>query len=164
VRHRIDDLLHRVAAAVRSARRRDREALDRLRARLARQEPRRRVREVLARMEAAIRRLGAWQAAYFRKEEMRLERLGARLEPANVTKLLRRGFALVLQDGHLVTGSGQVAAGDAVRIALAEGWLDARITSTGAGEDPLPGRTKPGGDGDEARSGGSAVDPLFRRR
>ncbi len=162
--HRIDDLLHRAAAAVRSPRRRERERLERLRARLSRQEPRRRVREVVARMEAATRRLGAWQAAYFRKEGMRLERLHARLQPANVAKLLGRGFALVLKSGHLVTRSEQVSPDDALRIALAEGWVDARVASRDTGEDPLPGRGRPGGDVGEAPSGGSAVDPLFRRR
>jgi exodeoxyribonuclease VII large subunit len=163
-RHGLDDLLHRAAAAASADARRGREVLDRLRARLARQEPRRRVREVIARMEAATRRLGAWQAATFRREGLRLERLRSRLEPANVAMLLRRGFALVLKDGHLVTGSGQVVADDALRIALAEGWLDARVTSTDAGEDPLPGRRKPGGDGGEAPIGGSPVDPPLRRR
>jgi exodeoxyribonuclease VII large subunit len=163
-RHRLDDLLHRAKAAALAPRRREREGLDRLRARLARLEPRRRVRELVGRMEAATRRLGAWQAAYFRREGLRLERLAARLEPANVTKLLRRGFALVLQNGHLVTESGQVSADDAVRIALAQGWLDARITAVDAGEDPLPLRTKPGGDAGGSPSGGSPVDPPFRRR
>lgn len=163
-RHRVDDLLHRAAAALRAPRQRDRERIERLRARLSRQEPRRRVRMLTARTEAAARRLGAWQAAYFRREGMRVERLQARLEPANVAKLLRRGFALVLKNGHLVTGSGQVAPDDALRIALASGWADARVTSTGAGDDPLPGREKPGGDGGEASSGGSAVDPPSRRR
>ena len=163
-RHRVDDLLHRAAAAVRAPRRRERERVERLRARLGRQEPRRRVREVLARMEAATRRLGAWQAAYFRREGMRLERLSARLEPANVAKLLGRGFALVLKNGHLVTRSGQISPDDAVRIALAEGWVDARVTARDAGEDPLPGRGKPGGDGGESRSGGTPVDPPFPHR
>jgi exodeoxyribonuclease VII large subunit len=162
--HRLDDLLHRAAAAERAARRRDRDGLERLRARLARQEPRRRVREVIARMETAARRLGAWEAAYFRREGLRLERLRARLAPANVAELLRRGFALVLRDGHLVTRSGQTATDDAVRIALAEGWLDARVTSTDAGEDPLPVRVRPGGDEEWKASGGSPVDPPFRRR
>ena len=148
-RHALDDLLHRAAAAALAPRRRDREVLDRLRTRLSRQEPRRRVREVLARMDAANRRLGAWQAAYFRREGLRLERLRSRLEPANVAKLLRRGFALVLKNGHLVTDSGQIAIDDAVRIALALGWLDARITAADVGEDPLPGRPKPGGHGEQ---------------
>jgi exodeoxyribonuclease VII large subunit len=104
-------------------------------------------------MEAATRRLGAWQERRFRDEALRLERLAARLEPANVAKLLGRGFALVVKDGHLVTRSARLATDDAVRIALAEGWVDARVTSRDAGEDPLPGR-RPEGDA------GAAGPPL----
>ncbi len=62
-------------------------------------------------MEAATRRLGAWQAAYFRREGLRVERLAGRLEPANVAKLLARGFALVLRDGRLVAALGGRGAG-----------------------------------------------------
>jgi exodeoxyribonuclease VII large subunit len=163
-RHRTDDLLHRAAAAMRAPRRGARQRLDALRSRLARQEPRRRVREVLLRMEAATRKLGAWQAGYFRRETLRLERVTARLEPANVTKLLARGFALVLKDGRLVARSADAAAGDALRIALAHGWLDARVVSANQGEDPLPGRSGPSGGPGVPDSGGSAVDPLSRRR
>jgi exodeoxyribonuclease VII large subunit len=163
-RHRTDDLVHRAAAAARGPRRRERLRLDALRARLARQEPRRRVREVVLRMEGATRRLGAWQAAYFRRETLRLERLAARLEPANVAKLLARGFALVLKEGHVVTRSVQAAADDAVRIVLAEGWLDARVTGRDAGDDPLPGRSAPGRGERDPDSGGGAVDPFLRRR
>jgi exodeoxyribonuclease VII large subunit len=114
-------------------------------------------------MEAATRRLGAWQAAYFRREGLRLERLAGRLEPANVAKLLRRGFALVLRDGHLVTRSASVAPGDGVRVALAEGWLDAQVTGRDDGGDPLPGRSGSSGGLSEGTPGGSAVDPLSRR-
>jgi exodeoxyribonuclease VII large subunit len=162
-RHRLDDLLHRAAGAAAAPGRAARQRLDGLRARLGRQEPRRRVREVLARMEAATRRLGAWQAAYFRREGLRVERLSARLEPANVAKLLARGFALVLRDGHLVARSAAVADGDAVRIALAQGWLDARVTARDGGDDPLPGRRGPIEGGAGGPPGGSGVDPLSRR-
>jgi exodeoxyribonuclease VII large subunit len=162
-RHRTDDLLHRAAAALRAPRRRARQRLDALRARLARQEPRSRVRQVLLRMEAATRKLGTWQAAYFRRETLRLERVTARLEPANVAKLLARGFALVLKDGHLVARSSQAALDDALRIALAQGWLDVRVIGCDRGEDPLPGRSGPAGVNGNPASGGSAVDPLSRR-
>jgi exodeoxyribonuclease VII large subunit len=145
-RHRVDDLLHRAASGAQAPARRERERLDRLRARLARQEPRRHLRELIARMESATRRLGAWQAAYFRREGLRLERLQGRLGPANIAKLLARGFALVRKEGHLVSTSGQVVVDDAVRIALAQGWIDARVTSRDAGDDPLPGRGRPSGD------------------
>jgi exodeoxyribonuclease VII large subunit len=115
-------------------------------------------------MEAATRRLGAWQAAYFRRETLRLERLAGRLEPSNVAKLLARGFALVLRDGHVVARSADASEGDAVRLALAEGWLDARVTARDRGEDPLPGRSGPGGGPEGPASGGSGVDPPLRRR
>jgi exodeoxyribonuclease VII large subunit len=162
-RHRVDDLVHRAAAGVRVRSRSARQRLDALRARLARQEPRRHVREVMQRMEAATRRLGAWQGAFFRREGLRLERLAGRLEPANVAKLLARGFALVLRDGRLVTRSVEAAPGDPVRVALAEGWLDAVIQSRDQGEDPLPGRRRPDEGAAGQDSGGSGVDPASRR-
>jgi exodeoxyribonuclease VII large subunit len=162
-RHRVDDLLHRASAGARSRPRSARQRLDALRARLGRQEPRRRVREVLQRMEAATRRLGAWQAATFRREGLRLERLAARLEPANVAKLLTRGFALVLHDGRLVTRSVDAAPGDAVRVVLAKGWLDAVVEARDRGEDPLPGRRGTGEGTSGQDSVGSGVDPARRR-
>ncbi|MFT3917239.1 MAG: exodeoxyribonuclease VII large subunit [Anaeromyxobacteraceae bacterium] len=159
-RHRLDDLSHRAAAAVRVPLRRERARLEALRPRLLRQEPRRRLTELRRRVEAAARRMGAWQAQAFRREELRLERLAARLEPANVAKLLSRGFALVLDRGHLVARSAAVNEGDPVRIALAEGWLDARVEARDRGEDPLPGRGPPGGTADPR----SPVDPGGKRR
>jgi len=154
-RHRLDDLLHRSEAAVRAPVRRARFRLDALRGRLARLEPRTHLRDLRGRADAALRRLGAWQAGTFRREELRLERLQARLEPANVAKLLTRGFALVLRGGHLVVRSADAADGDPIRVALAEGWLDARVTGRDQGDDPLPGRvSRPGAD----------VDPPSRRR
>jgi exodeoxyribonuclease VII large subunit len=162
-RHRVDDLLHRAAEAVRLDRRRRRAALDAVRGRLARTEPRAHLRALRARADAAARRLDAWPAATFRREALRLERLTSRLEPANVAKLLARGFALVLKDGHLVARSDAVAAGDAVRVALAQGWLDARVVARDAGVDPLPGRTERVEGRDDGTSG-AGVDPPPGRR
>jgi len=161
-RHRLDDLVHRAGAAAQAPAKRGRARLDPLRARLVRLEPRRRLRELRARVEAASRRTSAWQAAAFRRESMRLERLRARLEPADVAKLLRRGFALVLDArGRLVARSGAVEPGADVRVALAEGWLDARVVSLDAGADPLPGRAAgsgrpPGEGGGGSGSGGGS--------
>ena len=163
-RHRLDDLAHRAAEAVRGAVRRPRGALETLRARLLRREPRAHLRSLRARMEAATRRLGAWQAAHFRREGLRLERLASRLEPANVAKLLARGFALVLREGRLVARSEVVLPGEEVRIALGVGWLDAQVTSRDLGTDPLPGREQGGGQGGGPASAGAGVDPLARRR
>jgi exodeoxyribonuclease VII large subunit len=142
--------------------RRARARLEALRERLARQEPRAHLRGLRGRASAALGRLSAWQAAAFRRESLRLERLRGALEPANVTRLLARGFALVLREGHLLTRSASAAEGDPLRIVLGEGWLEARVTGRDAGTDPLPGR---GGDrADPAGQGpaGSVVDPRGR--
>ncbi|HVO18495.1 MAG TPA: exodeoxyribonuclease VII large subunit [Anaeromyxobacter sp.] len=161
-RHRLDDLTHRAGAAARGPFRRRREALEALRGRLSRLEPRAHLRALRQRAEAAGRRLAAWQAAWFRREALRVERLAARLEPANVAKLLARGFALVLRDGRLLARSADAAPGEAVRIALGAGWLDAEVTARDAGPDPLPGRSDAVSRGQEAVSAGGAVDPPSR--
>jgi exodeoxyribonuclease VII large subunit len=163
-RHRVDDLLHRAEGAVRAPWRRERGRIEALRARLGRQEPRAHLKALRARMESAARRLGGWQARTFRAEGLRLERLSARLAPANVTKLLSRGFALVLRGGHLVVRSRDASTGDEVRVVLSEGWLDARITAIDRGDDPLPGRTGVEPDPCGPGSGGSPVDPPPRHR
>ncbi|HYS80230.1 MAG TPA: exodeoxyribonuclease VII large subunit [Anaeromyxobacteraceae bacterium] len=140
-RHRLDDLQHRAEAAARARVRRGVSRVGELEARLGRSEPRSRVRALLRRTEEAARRLGRWQATTFPRERLRLERLQARLQPANVAKLLERGFALVLREGGgVVTASAGVAPGEALRVALAKGWLDVRVTARDAGGDPLPSR------------------------
>jgi exodeoxyribonuclease VII large subunit len=92
-----------------------------------------------------------------------MERLAARLEPANVAKLLARGFSLVLRDGHLVTRSAAVEPGAAIRIALGEGWLDAAVTGRDEGSDPLPGRRAAPEGTDGGGLAGNPVDPPLRR-
>jgi exodeoxyribonuclease VII large subunit len=74
---------------------------------------------------------------------MRLASLGARLEPANVAKILSRGFALAVADGHLLRRSADVAPGAPLRVVLGEGWLDARVESRDVPPDPIPGRRTP---------------------
>jgi exodeoxyribonuclease VII large subunit len=139
-RHRLEDLVRRAeAGALRPVEAR-RARLEPLRARLARTEPRARLRALRGRVETARRRLVGWQAATFRREALRLAGLTGRLEPANVARLLKRGFAMVLSDGRLVTRSATVAPGQPLRVALGEGWLDAEVTACDAGDDPVPGR------------------------
>jgi exodeoxyribonuclease VII large subunit len=139
-RHRLDELTHRAEAVARERARAERARLAAGRQRLAHLEPRARLRALLRRAEEATRRLGGWQARTFPRERLRVERLAARLEPANVAKLLARGFALVLKDGQALRASAEAAPGDALRVALAAGWLDVRVTSRDEGPDPLPVR------------------------
>ncbi len=146
-RHRVEDLLRRAEAGALGPAEAGRARLDPLRARLARTEPRARLRALGARIEAARRRLDGWQAATFRREASRLAALSARLEPANVARMLRRGFALALQDGRLVTRSAALAPGQPLQVALGEGWVDAEVKVLDAGDDPVPGRRGRGGAG-----------------
>lgn len=150
--HRLEDLRHRAEAALRAPARRARATLEALRARLGRCEPRERLRALRLRAVAAARRLEAWPAALPR-ERLRLARLEARLAPANVARILSRGFALVLAEGRVLTRSAEVRPGDAVRVALSAGWLDARVVARDAGRDPLPA----GARGADPSAGG--VDP-----
>jgi exodeoxyribonuclease VII large subunit len=146
-RHRVEDLRRRAEAGALRPVEAGRARLAPLRGRLARTEPRARLRALAARIEAARRRLHGWQAATFRREALRLAGLSSRLEPANVARLLRRGFALALQEGRLLTRSAGLAPGQPLRVALGEGWLDAAVTAVDAGDDPVPGRGRGGAGG-----------------
>jgi exodeoxyribonuclease VII large subunit len=157
-RHRVEDLVRRAEATVRGRVRAGRARLGAARGGLARSEPRARLRALVRRTEEATRRLGRWQATHFPRERLRVERLAARLEPANVARLLQRGFALVLSGGHLVTRSAMVEPGTALRVALARGWLDVTVEARDQGQDPLPGRG-----GGEGGGGAAAPDPAAPR-
>jgi len=139
-RRRLDELLHRCEVAVREGCRSRRTRLALAGETLRLREPRAHLRALRARTEGCLRRLEGWSAQTFRREELRLERLGSRLAPANVAKVLSRGFALVLREGRLVRRSADVAIGERLRVVLGEGWIDARAESVRDGTDPLPGR------------------------
>jgi exodeoxyribonuclease VII large subunit len=144
-RHRLEDLLRRAEAGALRPVRAGRTALEPLRGRLARCEPRARLRELRSRIDAASRRLEGWRTATFRREEVRLAALAARLEPSNVARLLSRGFALALSGGKLVTRSAALEVGSPLRVAFGEGWADTEVRSRDAGEDPVPGRGRASG-------------------
>lgn len=153
-RHRLADAVHRAESAVRGLARAARVRLSHLRERLAGREPRALLRALVRRRLEAERRLQAWPARAFPAQRLRLERLERRLEPSNVTKILSRGFALALKQGRLLRASAAASPGDEVRLALGEGWLDARVTGRDQGEDPLPGRGGKGGGRDPGRGAG----------
>ena len=140
-RRRLDDLVHRGEGTVSARLRTERARVAGSAEALRRLEPRVLLRELRRRRDAARERLQAWSAATFRRESSRLASLAARLEPANVAKVLSRGFALALSDGRLLRRSTDAAAGAPLRVVLGEGWLDARVESTDAPPDPIPGRS-----------------------
>jgi exodeoxyribonuclease VII large subunit len=69
----------------------------------------------------------------------RLAAAAARLDSLSPLGVLARGYALVRRkrDGAIVRGPGEVAAGDAVAVRVAEAELEARVT----GVRPLPPRS-----------------------
>ena len=142
-RRRLDELVHRGEGILAARLREERARVARGAEALRRREPRARLRDLRRRRDAARERLRAWSSATFRRESMRLASLGARLEPANVAKILSRGFALAVADGRLLRRSTDAAPGSPLRVVLGEGWLDARIVSTDAPPDPIPGRRTP---------------------
>ena len=70
---------------------------------------------------------------------MRVAGLAARLEPANVGRILTQGFALALLEGRPLRSSREAAPGDPVRVVLGNGWLDARVESRDQLPHPIPG-------------------------
>lgn len=138
-RRRLDDAVHRVEGAVAARLRTERARVGAAAEALRRREPRALLRELRRRRDTARERLLAWSASTFRRESTRLAGLAARLEPANVAKILGRGFALALQDGRPLRRSAEVAPGAAVRVVLGEGWLDTRVESRDGPPDPIPG-------------------------
>ena len=138
-RRRLDDGLHRLdvllSGRIREGRARVAAAGERLRHR----EPRALLRDLRRRREAARERLLAWSASTLRRESLRLAALSSRLEPANVAKVLGRGFALALHQGRPLRSSTEVEPGASVRVVLGEGWLDARVESRDAPPVPIPG-------------------------
>jgi exodeoxyribonuclease VII large subunit len=102
-------------------------------------DPRRVLSDQRRRLDEALHRVQAWSASTFRRESMRLAGLAARLEPANVGKILARGFALAIAHGRPLRSSAEAAPGDPVRVVLGEGWLDARVESRDRPPEPIPG-------------------------
>jgi exodeoxyribonuclease VII large subunit len=138
-RRRLDEALHRVEAFAAGRLRAERARIATSGEALRRHEPRALLRDLRRRRDAARERLLGWRASTFRRESMRLAGLSARLEPANVGKILTRGFALALSHGRPLRRSAEANPGDPLRVVLGEGWLDARVESRDQLPDPIPG-------------------------
>ncbi len=138
-RRRLDDAVHRGTVVVGTRLRAERARIAHAGEALRRREPREMLRQLRRRRDAARQALVAWSTSTFRRESVRLERLSARLEPANVGGILSRGFALALHGGRPLRRSAEAAPGDAIRVVLGQGWLDARVESRDAPPDPIPG-------------------------
>jgi exodeoxyribonuclease VII large subunit len=67
---------------------------------------------------------------------MRLDRASARLEALSPLAVLSRGYALVYAaDGALLRSAANADAGETIRVSLARGGLEAKVTRTMMEED-----------------------------
>lgn len=121
-----------------------RRAAERARARLRRADERtdafrfdRQVAHRRERLAALDRRLGARLASTVDLRRTRLGGLAAHLDALSPLAVLGRGYALAWRgDGQLLRDAREVAPGDAVRVRLAEGEIEAQVTRVGETRDP----------------------------
>ncbi len=124
---RLDELTHRLERALRRQLERLERRFTSAAAQARRQDPRLRLAVARTRMERLQERLtGLWRERAAARRH-RLAAAAALLEERNPLQVLRRGYALVFDaQGRLATAPEAFAAGDALRIRFAAGWLDAQ--------------------------------------
>ena len=95
------------------------------------------------RLQAASRALSRALGADQERRRARLARASGRLESLSPLGVLARGYALArrVRDGAILRRAGDVAAGESIRIRLAEGELTARVEDA-AGSGARSGRTR----------------------
>ena len=129
----LETRLNRAVLASLTARRAD---LLRLEGRLARRAPLQRVFSQMQQLDELERRAADALRHRLALQAARLRGLAARLEALNPLAVLRRGYALITNErGEVVRRAADVAAGETVRVQLAEGKLCARVM---AREDSAP--------------------------
>lgn len=123
-----DDLNRRLELAQRQGLRLRLRRLEAAAARLRHANPRAQLVAVGARMAAQRTALAGAFAAGARRRRERLERAAALLAERSPLRILQRGYALAYDaEGRLATTPQQFAPGDALRLRLAGGWLDAEV-------------------------------------
>jgi exodeoxyribonuclease VII large subunit len=120
------------ASLARCARRtldRDAQRLERSLERL-RAAPRRALDEERQRVERAHERLRRAPALMVERKRAALEGTAGRLVALSPKATLRRGYAIVRTDSHVVADAAELAAGARVEVELAEGGFGARVEDT----------------------------------
>jgi exodeoxyribonuclease VII large subunit len=133
-RQRIDELAERALKQWRrlaAARHADLRAAE---MRLNRAHPRRRIDAQRALLVALRQTLEASMKRAYDRRHRALEAATAKLDALSPLKVLDRGFSLTQgPDGHIVTRADQVRPGDAIKVRLREGELDASVQSGRSG-------------------------------
>ena len=135
---RVDELDGRLLRAVAANRDGSRNILDRLASRLRSQDPRLRLQ--LSRRQVDELRRRAEQAAARAQTTgtTRLERLSAQLAALDPTRVLGRGYSILIdpRTGQAVINAAATAPGDPLHAILATGELDATVTAVRPAAEP----------------------------
>jgi exodeoxyribonuclease VII large subunit len=83
-------------------------------------------------LQALAARLEKPALALMSRQNARLGQAGARLDALSPLASLGRGYSICLKsDGSIVSRTGQVEAGDGVRLRVSDGSIDCRVERTG---------------------------------
>jgi exodeoxyribonuclease VII large subunit len=130
--HMAERLTSSIEASARAVLGSTKSALATLDLRLSRQNPVARVLRQKVALQALATRLEKPALALLSRENVRLGRAGARLDALSPLASLGRGYSLCLKhDGSIVSRTGQVEAGDGVRLRVSDGSIDCRVERTG---------------------------------
>jgi exodeoxyribonuclease VII large subunit len=104
--------------------------------RLRRQQMTARIAAAQRRLQGVTQRLQRTTVQMVGTRRTRLDRASARLEALSPLAVLSRGYALVYAaDGALLRSAGSTNAGETIRVSLARGGLEAKVTRTMMEED-----------------------------
>lgn len=109
-----------------------------------------RIRDKRRALETAARRATRAATGLIEQRELRLRALAGKLHVLSPLATLGRGYAMVEdREGHVLTTIAQVAVGDAIRVQLGDGRVDAAVTGVDAGRTAKgePGGRTEDGDG-----------------
>lgn len=133
---RTDDLERRLVRAVRHSVANRRSAVLHLAAQLRQHSPALRVTAAMGRLAVAQSALGAALTARLHGFRQRLGIAAGMLDAISPLATLDRGYAIVTDDnGHVVTTSTSLTAGQRIRARLAKGEIQARVESVTTGEN-----------------------------
>jgi len=129
---RLDDLTHRLEAAVGRRLRAPAAGVAGLAARLERHNPAVRLAMARRRLETAVQALGQCAVSSMAARAARLGHASALLEALSPLAVLSRGYALVYAaDGRLLHDAAETRPGERIRARLASGALEAEVTKIG---------------------------------
>lgn len=128
---RIEDLERRARSSLKVARRRSEDRIARIGRRLEAFRWDRQLAERRQHVERHLERLQSSGSVVLERGRARLAQVAARLESLSPVAVLGRGYSLVWDRGerHLVRDAGDVAVGDALKIRLHRGSLEATVTA-----------------------------------